>query len=368
MIQYEDLPVNGSGEQQADSHVEDTVERYAYGKKNPYVMVAASLFKDTSISLQCKGLIGYLLTHAPGWKISVKQVINLFSQHHGKSFIYKLFQEGIKAGYIKRVFTYFPGPKPRTTIRRCSYFVSDFPEFKDENNKQPEDEPPTGCKDQENTKPVETQPDVACEQHATEKCVDSGCRLKKCGDSRCGDTGCRLTFRNILSYSLGEEYEEEKKKINKKENHSESAIADTAASAACCLFSPQLKKVVKKRNSEFSPEVVDVANQMVAALLANKPNYVPPRNMKNMLTQVDNMLHLDKRDASKIISVLKFALDDDFWVEYMFADNPAAYLRKKFDRLDKQMNKQPKRKGFAPCSNPEAMDEAMEYMKKGAIS
>jgi hypothetical protein len=79
------------------------------------------------------------------------------------------------------------------------------------------------------------------------------------------------------------------------------------------------------------------------------------------------MLHLDKRDASKIISIIKFALDDDFWSDFMFADNPAAYLRKKFDRLDKQMNKQPKRKGFAPCSRPEAEKLATARMKEGAI-
>lgn len=121
--------------------------------------------------------------------------------------------------------------------------------------------------------------------------------------------------------------------------------------------------------SEFSPKVKEVGDKMINALVRNKPNYVPPRNLAPFLTHVDYLLRLDKRDPTLLLDVFTWAIADSFWCDKMYKPNPAEYLRKQFDQLEMKMNAKPapKERKFAPSSNDARALETMEEMRKRAL-
>lgn len=97
----------------------------------------------------------------------------------------------------------------------------------------------------------------------------------------------------------------------------------------------------KREKPDFPPKVRELANQMVNSLIRTKPDYVPPKNLSALLTEVDFILRLDERDPVKIMDVFNWALSDSFWADKMFKPNPAKYLREKFDQLEMKMNAKP---------------------------
>lgn len=121
--------------------------------------------------------------------------------------------------------------------------------------------------------------------------------------------------------------------------------------------------------SEFSPKVKEIGDKMINALVRNKPNYVPPRNLAPFLTHVDYLLRLDKRDPVLLIDVFSWAIADSFWCDKMYKPNPAEYLRKQFDQLEMKMNAKPapKERKFAPSSNDARGLEKMLEWEKGAL-
>lgn len=127
----------------------------------------------------------------------------------------------------------------------------------------------------------------------------------------------------------------------------------------------------KREKNDFSPKAREIANLMINSLSRTKPNYVPPKNLSAMLTEVDFSLRLDKRDADLFMDVFNWALSDSFWCDKMFKPNPAKYLREKFDQLEMKMKakpEQPKReRKFAASSNDQAALECMEEMNKRAL-
>ncbi len=116
-------------------------------------------------------------------------------------------------------------------------------------------------------------------------------------------------------------------------------IDSNAANAAEMEYSKSQKS--KREKSDFSPKVREVANLMINSLSRTKPDYVPPKNLSAMLTEVDFLLRLDGRDPIKIMDVFNWALSDSFWADKMFKPNPAKYLREKFDQLEMKMNAKP---------------------------
>ena len=47
-------------------------------REHPYSIVSNDLIRDSSISPNCRWLIIYLLSNAPGWKIKISQFTNAF--------------------------------------------------------------------------------------------------------------------------------------------------------------------------------------------------------------------------------------------------------------------------------------------------
>ena len=109
----------------------------------------------------------------------------------------------------------------------------------------------------------------------------------------------------------------------------------------------------KREKPDFPPKVREVANQMINSLIRTKPDYVPPKNLSALLTEVDFILRLDGREPVKIMDVFNWALSDSFWADKMFKPNPAKYLREKFDQLEMKMNAK-------PPANPNQIDRRLK--------
>jgi len=133
---------------------------------------------------------------------------------------------------------------------------------------------------------------------------------------------------------------------------------------------PQKKS--KKAKTEFSDEVVAVADEMIKILKTHELDYSPPPNLAPFRTEVDFLLRIDKRESQKIFDVLNWALSDSFWRPNIFKPNPAKYLREKFLQLKNKMDakapeKKIDRKGFAPCSDDKKAYETLKKMEKNTL-
>ena len=148
--------------------------------------------------------------------------------------------------------------------------------------------------------------------------------------------------------------------------------AKAVAAEAAEVISKEVPKEKPKRTrtpAEFTSKVKDLGEKMINALIRNKPNYVPPRNLAPFLTHVDYILRLDNRDPQLALDVFCWAIADSFWADKMYKPNPAEYLRKQFDQLEMKMNAKPapKERKFAPSSNDARSLEKMEEWAKGAL-
>lgn len=107
-----------------------TIERCLHDKENPYTMVHNDLIRDESISPDLRWLIIYLLSNKDGWKISVQQVINHLKSHMGRDKVYKLFDQAIEAGYMKKEEIFIERKEGGKIKSGIKYIVSESPKFK----------------------------------------------------------------------------------------------------------------------------------------------------------------------------------------------------------------------------------------------
>ena len=146
--------------------------------------------------------------------------------------------------------------------------------------------------------------------------------------------------------------------------------AEPKQAEACDVDSLSFPKKEKiKPPKEFSVQVQEFTQQMLDSLKRTKPDCRIPNNLVPMMTAVDFMLRLDKRDPIKLMDVFNWALADWFWNPKMFKPNPAEYLRKQFDQLDQAMNAPPppKERKFAPSSDDARAFEIMRKCSEDAL-
>ncbi len=107
----------------------------------PFVMVPRALLRDSSLSIEARWFISYLLSHSGNWKVSIPYIIR--TQDISKNRIYPLINECIKAGYVRREDYLDKGKK------RFKYYVSKHsklkksllcPQNQDTENQDPENE------------------------------------------------------------------------------------------------------------------------------------------------------------------------------------------------------------------------------------
>lgn len=103
----------------------NTIQRCPHDKQNPYTQVLNSLIRDQSLSPNCRWLLIYLLSNKDGWVVSVKQVCNHLKEHMGRDKVRSLFDEAIKAGYMKREVV-----KVGNLNNGYMYYISEEPKFK----------------------------------------------------------------------------------------------------------------------------------------------------------------------------------------------------------------------------------------------
>lgn len=108
---------------------EATIQRCPHDLENPYTMVLNSLARDETISPNCRWLIWYLLTNKEGWKIKVSQIYAHVKNFIGRDKVYKLFDEAIEAGYMKKEEKKVPR-KGGGALNQTIYYVSERPKFK----------------------------------------------------------------------------------------------------------------------------------------------------------------------------------------------------------------------------------------------
>ncbi len=150
----------------------------------------------------------------------------------------------------------------------------------------------------------------------------------------------------------------------------EAAIADVAiATEVISVESPKEKPKRARIPAEFNSATREVGQKMLEILTRNKANYVAPKNLAPFLTHVDYLLRLDQRDPQLIQDVFAWAVADSFWSAKMYKPNPAEYLRKQFDQLEKQMEVKPiqKERKFLPSSNDSEAAKKLREMNKRAL-
>ena len=89
-----------------------------------YIICPSSLARDQEISPNCIALLIYLSSHAPNWRINIKQLCNHYKKFLGRDKIYSLIKEAIKAGYMKKE------ERLENNLRRTFYILSVEGKFK----------------------------------------------------------------------------------------------------------------------------------------------------------------------------------------------------------------------------------------------
>ena len=89
-----------------------------------YIICPSSLAREQEISPNCIALLIYLSSHAPNWRINIKQLCNHYKKYLGRDKIYSLIREAIEAGYMKRE------ERLENNLRRTFYVLSVERKFK----------------------------------------------------------------------------------------------------------------------------------------------------------------------------------------------------------------------------------------------
>lgn len=308
---------------------ESSIQRCPHDGENPYALVSRDLIRDSSISPECRWLVIYFLSMKDGWKINLKQLVFHLKPHMGRDKVYALVNEAIEAGYMKREDIKISlGRNKLTTEAR--YYISEKPKFK-KSFRHP------GFQDTDIQDPDNT--DVKDIPYAKD--------------------------------NIAKEYKTPPTPPQK-------AKPDKGAGAPGVGVSKS--STSKKEKPEFSPKVLEVANEMLAIIVKYNPVYRPPQDLTKFLRAVADMIEVDKQDIKVLLTTFQWAVADneqqgDFkgWQGIICtnnkagkATNPAEIFKKHFSTVHSKMSSRPKRK-FAASSDQNAAMEIMEEMNKRAL-
>ncbi len=309
-----------------------TVQRSSYDPEIPYTAISNALIRDNRLSIECRWLITYLLTHTNNWRITVAQIINHCKGNIGRDRVYLLINEAIKHGYMKRETIFHP-----TLRNQMRYFVSESGNFNSANQKDLKSRV-TEFHDPEHQDTENQDPENQGSQELT------SCKNKH-----------KKEDKTSLMVSCFDEKEEE--------------VASSLLAKARDMDCVDEKPKRSRKPAEFTTQVKKLTAEMVATILKHEPEYKPPSNLAAFMTEVDYMLRLDKRDSEKVLEVLNWALADHFWRDKMFKPNSAKYLREKYLQLKNQMEAPAPKKDrkFAPCSDDKQAYQTLKEMDKRAL-
>lgn len=274
ILQNDTLSVNN------DSN-KTTIRRGKHDKEHPYIIISKKIFRDKSLSLDARGLLGYLLSLKDDWVTHPRQVAEEVGV--GKTKIYSLLNELIAAGYATK--------ENHVCAKRRFTGVTYY--FYEEKLEKPQE-----IKKQST---VSAKPDTDLPDTETRTLMNNDSIDK--------------TPNTLLKVPTGTE---EREGI------------------------PPKKEKPKQKAESFSPEVLETSQMMIDAMRIIKEDYSAQNGkLLGILTEVDRMIRIDKRDPARIVDVFRWALCDSFWCDKMFKPNPAKYLREKFDQLEMKMRAEP---------------------------
>lgn len=124
----------------------------------------------------------------------------------------------------------------------------------------------------------------------------------------------------------------------------------------------------KKKDYSQSSNELRLATLLWNKILDRKPDYKKP-NLQKWAESIDKALRIDKRKPATIEKVIIWAQDNDFWQDNVLCTQK---LRKQFDKLELEMNKDPKKKDKKPlkvCTKEDPMpqDEPGHWQHKELI-
>lgn len=100
-----------------------SIHRCPHDRENPYAQISRALIRDKSISFECRAFIIYCLSYDAKWEISIPYFMK--EQEICKDRMYRILNEALSAGYIKREVSLEKG------LKRFKYYVSEYPKFKE---------------------------------------------------------------------------------------------------------------------------------------------------------------------------------------------------------------------------------------------
>ena len=306
-----------------------TIFRVSHNRENPFVQLNKNALWDINLSFRAIGMWARCMSRPDDWRFSLKEFVEKCIE--GKDAIESTVKELIDAGYAMRFEFTERGDKGQFNDRFVEYVFFEFP-LNDEERRVYEEK--LKKEYHERDFPVRGNPDRG---------------------------NPPLLIKNI---STNKEIHTEKEYTPLlKPPREEAPIGADAAKAA--------EKRIKKPPEIFSEEVQQLAKDVIASIVAAKPDFAPPKNLQPLMTHLDFMCRLEGRSASRILDVLRWALADSFWHNHMLKSNVAAYLRKdnRFDSLEAKMMAKPKKEDrkFAPSSDDDAALKKMQAMRARAI-
>ena len=310
-----------------------SVIRVVHNRENPFVQLNKQALWDQNLSLKAVGLWARCMSRPDNWEFNMTELIDKCKE--GKDAIFKAMKEIIDAGYGMRI-QYRLLENRKFLDGGIHYVFFEFPATEEEKLQQ-----------LEIFKKSFLHPD-----------------FQNAGNHDRGNP-------QLLIHILTEK--ESKAKIltppipPQNPEPKQPAIAVPGKAGERGLKNSSTEKSKAKRTpSEFSPITKELGEKLIAILTRNKSNYAPPQNLAPLLTHVDLLLRIDKRDPKLVEDVFSWAVADSFWSDKMYKKNPAEYLREKFDQLEMKMNAKPSKKErkFAPSSDDaESLRKMLEWEK-----
>lgn len=273
-----------------------SVIRVFHGKSNPYTVLSNEVLDDTNLSNGAVGLWAKCMRRPDGWQFHISQMVK--DGQEGKTALYRQIKELILNGYCLRIAIRKEENRKKMLFASVDYVFfekkisqADKLEFLQEFQKI---YPQSGFLDTDNPN-ADNQPILNTNSIASTDCLENNSSLKVPTEP--------------------------------------APVGAMSAKADEIDNSPPIKKL----NLSKSPEVVQLATEMLEEMRAIKPDYKQPPSTAAIETQIDLMIRRDTRKQQEIIDVFRWALSDDFWRDKMFKPNPAKYLRDKYDQLHLRM-------------------------------
>ena len=315
-----------------------TFYRCPHDRENPYAQISNNLIRDGSLSPNCRWLIIYLLSNKESFGIKIEKIIEHLRPTVGRDKFYKILNEGIDAGYIKR------DVYKENNLTRVRYFVSEEPKFKESLDnteiflRLPENQD-TEIQDPENTDAGRIYRKLQDRKRYK--------KIKEKDDAGASVSACASTSTPSFSNPISQE---------KKEAHEKKQVIPKASSG----------------KSSFSSEVIS-ATEILVDLTRQKTEYIVPNDTTGWQKEVKLLLEDENRDRHQVIKTFTWCLTASWYSSQLLkkrkSSNPIKYFRENYAELAAKMLEKPfeKERKFSPSSKREDTDKMAEEMMSRAI-